>query len=64
MDAFVFGLKIPLFALFEILVLWIAILVTIIQFRKVSAFAAILLVPCITWTNYAAIFNTAIWLLN
>ena len=59
-----FGLKLPMLAFIEILLLWGAIGFTILAFAKVSIFASILLVPYILWTSFAAILNFSIWLLN
>jgi len=59
-----FGLKSPFYALVEIIILWIAILLTIISFYKVSKRAGILLLPYILWVSFATILNYYIWLLN
>jgi len=59
-----FGLKSPLLALLEIILLWIAILVTISNFQKISKTAAILLLPYIFWVTFAAILNFFIWQFN
>jgi tryptophan-rich sensory protein len=59
-----FGLKSPLFAFFEIILLWIIIFATIWQFNKVSKKAAFLLIPYIAWVSFAAALNFAVWLLN
>ncbi|MEL7663770.1 MAG: TspO/MBR family protein [Methanosarcina mazei] len=59
-----FGLKSPYYAFLEILVLWIAILLTIIQFWKISKSASLLLVPYILWVSFAALLNYQIWVLN
>jgi len=59
-----FGLKSPFIALVEIVILWIIILLTIIKFTKLSMLAAIMLVPYILWTSYAAVLNAAIYLSN
>lgn len=59
-----FGLKSPLFALLEIILLWIAILVTISNFQKISKTAALLLLPYILWVTFAAILNFFIWQFN
>ena len=48
----------------DIVVLWIAILLTIWTFRKMSTTAAGLLIPCIAWVTFAACLNFAIWRLN
>lgn len=52
------------FALIEILLLWLVILVTIFLFARISKAAAWLLVPYISWVSFAAILNYAIWQLN
>jgi len=59
-----FGLRMPLVALIEILMLWAAILVTTVAFAKVSVTASLLLVPYLLWTSFATVLNAAIWLMN
>lgn len=59
-----FGLKMPLVAFIEILLLLTAIGLTIIAFARVSIPAALLLLPYILWTSFAAVLNFSIWLLN
>lgn len=59
-----FGLQSPFYALIEIIILWIAILLTILSFYKISKRAGILLLPYISWVSLAAILNYYIWLLN
>jgi benzodiazapine receptor len=59
-----FGLKVPLVAFIEILLLWTAIILTIIASARVSMPAALLLLPYIVWTSFAAVLNFSIWLLN
>lgn len=59
-----FGLKMPLAAFIEILLLWTAIILTIIASARVSMPAALLLLPYIVWTSFAAVLNFSIWLLN
>jgi tryptophan-rich sensory protein len=51
-------------ALVEIIVLWIFILLTILSFSKVSKLAAWLLVPYIAWVSFATLLNSAFWYLN
>ena len=51
-------------ALIEIIVMWIFILLTIIQFSKLSKVAAWLLVPYIAWVSFATILTASIWKLN
>jgi benzodiazapine receptor len=59
-----FGLKFPLLGLIDIVLLWIAILLTIQSFLKVSRMAALLLVPYMVWVSFAAILNFSLWILN
>lgn len=59
-----FGLRSPLAGLIEISILWIAILLTILYFFKVSNMAGILLIPYILWVSFAAVLNFSIWRLN
>ena len=51
-------------ALAEIIILWIAILLTIFAFGKISSLAAWLLVPYISWVSFAAILNYTFWKIN
>lgn len=59
-----FGLHSPGGALIEIIVLWLAILATIVTFAKISKPAAWLLVPYVLWVSFAMYLNYAIWSLN
>lgn len=59
-----FGLQNPGAAFMEIIVLWVAILATIIMFAKISRVAAWLLVPYILWVTFAGYLNYSIWMLN
>lgn len=51
-------------AFIEIILMWIFILLTILQFRKLSMVAAILLIPYLLWVSFASILNASIWVLN
>ncbi len=51
-------------AFVEVLMLWLAILATILSFRRVSSLAAILLVPYLLWVTFASTLNGAIARLN
>lgn len=55
-----FGLRSPLAALVEIVFLWVAILLTILAFARISKLAALLLVPYLLWTSFAAVLNASI----
>lgn len=63
-SAIFFGLKSPFFALIEIIFLWIAILLTILNSYKVSKAAGVLLIPYILWVSFAAVLNFSLWSLN
>jgi tryptophan-rich sensory protein len=51
-------------ALAEIIMMWVVILLTIFAFANVNKTAAWLLVPYIAWVSFATILNYTIWQLN
>jgi tryptophan-rich sensory protein len=59
-----FGLHRPGLAFAEIVVLWAAILATILLFRKIRPLAGALLVPYLLWVSFAAVLNLRLWQLN
>jgi translocator protein len=59
-----FGYRLIGAALFEIIVLLVAIVATTILFWKRDRLAAILLVPYAGWVAFATILNFALWQLN
>ncbi len=59
-----FGRRAPLAALVEILLLWTALVLTIVAFARISRLAALLLVPYLLWTTFATALNAAFWRLN
>lgn len=59
-----FGLRSPSLAFYEIILLWIAILITIIKFQKINKTASILLWPYLAWVSFASILNYSIMILN
>lgn len=61
---FFFYLKNPLAGLVEIVILWIAILLTIVLFYQIRKGAAFLMVPYLLWVSFAAVLNASIWYLN
>ncbi|MBM4069716.1 MAG: tryptophan-rich sensory protein [Planctomycetes bacterium] len=63
-SALFFGLRSPGLALADIILLWLAILATILAFRRVSAMAAALLIPYLAWVSFAVALNAAIWRMN
>jgi len=59
-----FGLRLPLLGFMDIILLWIAILLTIQNFLKVSKFAGVLLIPYLLWVSFATLLNLSLWILN
>ncbi len=59
-----FSLRQTGWAFLEIIAMWIAILLTMIWFNKISATATWLMVPYILWVSFAAVLNYSIWKLN
>ena len=59
-----FKLQQPGWAFAEIIMMWLAILFTILWFGKISSAAAWLLVPYISWVGFASVLNFYIWKLN
>jgi tryptophan-rich sensory protein len=51
-------------ALAVIVLLWAAIVLTILVFTKISKVAAYLLIPYILWVSFATYLNFALWVLN
>ncbi len=61
---FFFGMQSPLIAFVDIIILWFAILATIISFYSISTTASYLLVPYILWVSFATILNWKIMIMN
>ena len=59
-----FGLQNPFFAFIEIIILWTAILASILLFYRIDKRAAYLLIPYILWVSFASFLNYTIWTLN
>lgn len=59
-----FGLHRIGLALLVIVLLWIAIVVTMFHFFRVSTWAGWLFVPYLLWVSFATVLNAAIWRLN
>jgi benzodiazapine receptor len=59
-----FGLREIGAAVVVIVALEIAILLTLLQFRRIDGLAAALLVPYALWVAFATALNVAIWRLN
>jgi tryptophan-rich sensory protein len=48
----------------EIIILWIAIILNILSFWKVSKTASLLLIPYLLWVTFASYLTIAVWVLN
>lgn len=59
-----FGLHRMDWALIEIGLLWIAIVVTIVLFYSRNRWAAALLIPYLVWVSFAAFLNLTLWRMN
>lgn len=59
-----FGAHSPLAGMIVIVVLLAAIVVTILAFRRVSGWAAVLMLPYLAWVCFASVLNAAILALN
>lgn len=59
-----FGQHKVFFALLAIVVLWFAIVLTMLAFYQISKHAAYLLVPYLLWVSFAAYLNYSICALN
>jgi len=59
-----FGLRSPLWGFVEIAVLWVAILLTMILFWRISQTAGALLLPYFVWVTFASVLTFSIWKLN
>lgn len=59
-----FGLHFLLGGFILIVILWVAILLSIIIFSRVSKVAGVLLIPYILWVSFATVLNFSLWSLN
>lgn len=59
-----FGFRSPTLAFYEIIFLWITILITILKFQKIDSLASKLLYPYLAWVSFAAYLNYSIMVLN
>ena len=56
-----FGLRSPALAFVDICALWLALVWTMVAFRRVDAPAGWMLVPYLAWVSFALVLNGAIW---
>ena len=61
---FFFGLSAYLFAFIWLVVLWLLILVTTVQFYRIEKNAGYLMIPYLIWVVFAGYLNMGIYLLN
>jgi benzodiazapine receptor len=59
-----FGLHNPMLAGLEIIILWLVIYETYLQFSKINKIAGYLLMPYLAWVSFAMVLNASIWWLN
>jgi benzodiazapine receptor len=59
-----FGLMNPMLAGLEIVILWLMIFETYIQFAKINKIAGYLMIPYLLWVSFATVLNASIWWLN
>ena len=59
-----FGFHETYLAFLEIIILWVAIVATIVQFRRILPTASWLLLPYLAWVTFASILNFAVSNLN
>lgn len=59
-----FSLHNPLLALIEIIILWLMIYETFMQFNKINKIAGYLFIPYLMWVTFATVLNASIWWLN
>ena len=59
-----FGMQNLLLSVIVIILLWTAILWTMVKFHKISKKAAIILIPYFYWVSFAMILNIMFLMLN
>lgn len=59
-----FSLSAYLFAFIWLIILWLLILATIVQFYRIEKTAGYLMIPYLVWVTFAGYLNLGIYLLN
>ncbi len=63
-SAVFFGLHRPGWALAELTLLWVVLMITAVYFWRVHRVATMLLVPYLAWVSFAWVLNFTLWRLN
>ncbi|OGF20566.1 TspO protein [Candidatus Falkowbacteria bacterium RIFOXYB2_FULL_38_15] len=61
---FFFGMRNPLLALSDIVLMWMMIIVLIFKFYKVKRLSSYLFIPYLLWVTFATYLNYSVWMLN
>ena len=61
---FFFGLRNPALGFLDIVLLWLALLATVVTFWKARRLAGALLLPYLAWVTFAGALNLVLWRLN
>ncbi len=56
--------RLGMWSFIEILLLWVLIAWTILEFRRIRPWAAMMLVPYLAWVTFASALTLAVWRLN
>lgn len=59
-----FGMQRPGLAFLDLVLLWIALMATLVVFWRVRPVAGVLLVPYAAWVTFAGALNFTVWRLN
>lgn len=59
-----FGFHSPMFAFYEIILLWFSIVIMMVKFWRYHQGAVFLLIPYLVWVSFASFLNFAIFSLN
>jgi tryptophan-rich sensory protein len=59
-----FAAQRPGWAFVDLCAMWVAILATIVAFRRVRPLASVLMLPYLAWVTFAGYLNFMIWRLN
>ena len=59
-----FGLRSPLLGFVDIVLLWVAILLTVQHCLRISRIAGLLFLPYMIWVSFAVVLTFSLWILN